>query len=180
MLNTLKLLLVAVLVLGVSAGCSLVNSQEDDEAQFDKDQLAQVQQEPAAEFEGELLDGEEAAFADYSGKPLIINFWASWCSPCRAEMPELIEAYETHKDDIQFIGVNFRDTKALANRFYDEFEVPYESFFDQSGKIGFSYGVRALPATFFIDSEGTIIDRKLGALSREELDERIDLLLDES
>jgi len=180
MLNTLKLLLVAALILGVSAGCSLVNSPADDEAQFNKDQLAEVEPEPAEEFEGELLDGEEAAFADYKGKPVILNFWASWCAPCRKEMPEFIEAYEMHGDDIQFVGVNFRDTRAPANTFYDEFEVPYESFFDQSGKIGFSYGVRVLPVTVFIDADGTIIGRKLGAVSRDELDEGINLLLDES
>ncbi len=169
MLKSATFFAIACVWLLAGAGCSLTADPGEPEPKLEL--------ETAEEFEGELLDGEPAASADYSGKPLIINFWASWCSPCRAEMPELIEAYETHKDDIQFIGVNFRDTKALANRFYDEFEVPYESFFDQSGKIGFSYGVRALPATFFIDSDGMILGRQLGALDREELDAGIELLL---
>lgn len=129
----------------------------------------------------ELETGNTISLSDFEGQPIVINFWASWCAPCRVEMPHLIEAYNTHAPEgVVFIGIDIQDTTSDALSFLEEFEVPVDEGYiivtDDTGGTSIDYGVSGLPATFFIDSEGIVVARWVGAVNAELLNEKIGLI----
>ncbi len=134
--------------------------------------------EPVANFSAPLLDGSgELALEDLSGKPVVLNFWASWCVPCEDEAPMLKAAHDTYGDDIHFVGVNIRDGRSDALAFVDEYDLAFPSVRDESLTIYADYGLTGQPETFFIDSEGILVEHVPGPLTNERLTELIELLL---
>ena len=133
----------------------------------------------APEFTLSQLNGEgEVSLSDFEGAPIVVNFWASWCAPCRVEMPHLVEAHERYKDEgIRFIGVAIQDTNEDALAFIEEFAVPVDDGYimvtDPDGEATINYGVGGLPVTFFIDRDGTVHTRWAGVVNGAILDERI-------
>ena len=125
--------------------------------------------EPAPDFVLLVLDGEPVRLSDFRGKTVVLNFWASWCPPCRAEMPEFQELWEQRgpggPDDLVILAVDFlpEDTVSAAGGFVEEFELTFPVLFDTSdGDVAQRYGVRGLPATFFIDADGVMRAKNLG------------------
>jgi thiol-disulfide isomerase/thioredoxin len=101
--------------------------------------------------------------SDYKDKAVIINFWASWCAPCREEMPFLQTVWTEYKDDgLIFIGIDVLDDTSSAKEFVDSFNINYLNLSDNTGKVSNHYGVIALPATFFIDKNGNIVKQNYG------------------
>ena len=133
----------------------------------------------APEFMLSQLNGEgEVSLSDFEGSPIVVNFWASWCAPCRVEMPHLVEAHERYKDEgVRFIGVAIQDTNEDALAFIEEFDVPVDDGYvmvtDPDGEATIDYGVGGLPVTFFIDRDGTVHTRWAGVVNGAILDERI-------
>ncbi|MBI4328983.1 MAG: TlpA family protein disulfide reductase [Chloroflexi bacterium] len=126
--------------------------------------------EPARDFQLALFSGETVRLSDFRGRPVVVNFWATWCAPCRVETPILVEVYKESKDaGVVFIGVNIQDTEADALRFIQAFGIPYLVGPDSTGKIVVDYGVGALPVTFFIDRAGVLHKRWEGAIDRDAL-----------
>ena len=125
------------------------------------------------------LNGEgEVSLADFEGSPIVVNFWASWCAPCRVEMPHLVNAFEQYSDDgVVFIGVAIQDTNEDALAFIEEFNVPVDSGYvmvtDPDGTATIDYGVGGLPITFFIEPDGTVRTRWAGVVNGALLDEKI-------
>jgi thiol-disulfide isomerase/thioredoxin len=128
--------------------------------------------------EGETSDGSHAKnfslpslngskrveLNDFKGKPIIINFWASWCGPCREEMPFLEKTWNEYKDKgVVFLGINVLDEEKNAKDFLNLFGVSYTNLRDSSGEAANAYSVAALPVTFFIDKEGKIVRMNYGA-----------------
>ena len=102
------------------------------------------------------------------GTPTIINFWASWCPPCRDEAPLLEEMWLKHQSDVLILGVNTQDANQTnANNFLDEFEWTFPNVVDAGSRIGIQYGVFGLPETFFINRDGTISFKYAGPLTAE-------------
>ena len=110
----------------------------------------------------------------------MINFWATWCGPCREEMPLLQKEWEKHKDDnIDFIGIDVMDDKNLAAAFVKEMGVGYTNLHDPTGKTSHEYGVIALPATFFINKEGRVAVKNYGPFLGKEGKKKFRLFIEE-
>jgi peroxiredoxin len=123
--------------------------------------------QPIPDFTLPTLTGETISTTDYRGKTLVLNFWASWCPPCRAEMPDLQALHDERAtaDDLVVLGVNFlaEDTIEAATTFVDEFALTLPVVLGMpDGSVAQRYGVRGLPATFFIDRNGILRKTNLG------------------
>lgn len=129
---------------------------------------------PMPELRGMTLGGETLSPEDYGGRVVVVNFWATWCGPCRREQPALSEVQAAQgSDGAVFIGVNFRDDAAAARAYLGEFGVAYPSLEDPSGSIGYRFGVPYLPATIVADAQGQLRFRAVGAVDRATLEELI-------
>ncbi len=125
--------------------------------------------QPMPAFDLAVLEGEgRLVSAEAAGRPLILNFWASWCTSCRQEHPVLLSLGLRARatGDFAIAGINSRDTAPHAMRFLDrEGQFPYVSGFDPRGRTGIDYGVYGMPETFFIDAEGVVQGRHPGPLT---------------
>jgi cytochrome c biogenesis protein CcmG/thiol:disulfide interchange protein DsbE len=123
---------------------------------------------PAPEFTLTLFDGRTIRLSDFRGKVVFLNFWASWCPPCRAEARLLEESWQRYKDQgVVFLGVDIQDREEDARRFIQEFGITYLNGRDPKNRIAIDYGVYGIPETFFIDPEGRIAYKHIGALDWE-------------
>lgn len=170
-LGLLSLLVVAV----VAGGIVLFGGDEPDTPDvpdLSTDLGLDVQNgEPAPDFSLDLFDGTAFRLSDHlrdDGRPVILNLWASWCSPCRAEMPEFDLASQTHTD-VLFLGIAVDDTLEAARAFADEVAVGYALAFDESDRVARRYFSPGLPATFFISSDGVIVRKAYGQLDADDL-----------
>jgi len=119
----------------------------------------------APDFSAAGLDGGSVRLAEFRGQPVILNFWASWCNPCRREFPLLRDVHES--DGVVVVGVVINDIPSDAAAFVDEFGATWPQALDDDGKIARAYGVRAPPQTLFIGPDGVIRDRMYGITSDE-------------
>lgn len=125
------------------------------------------------EFESELFDGTVVSAADLRGKPVLLNFWYAGCAPCRAEAPWLNELHASFGEKVAFYGANVRDEKGTAEAFEKNFEVPYPSFRDVTGKVLLAMSkyvpAQAVPTTVVLDAEGRVAARILGQIDKSVL-----------
>ena len=167
-------LLATLLTLGL-AGCSDQQGPSDESGNIgfqvgdgSVTVIPAEQREVAPILSGETLDGEQLSTADYPDQMLLINVWGSWCAPCRAEAPALVEVAE-QMPEVQFIGVNTRDLDpAPAQAFVKAFNLPYPSIYDPDGAQLLNFGQlppKAIPSTLIIDTEGRVAARILGEAS---------------
>ncbi|MCJ7727476.1 MAG: TlpA family protein disulfide reductase [Actinobacteria bacterium] len=114
------------------------------------------------------LDGNEISLSDFNGKVLILNFWATWCSPCREEIPDFVEVYNEYESkDVQFIGVSNEDISTLKS-FVEDYDISYPILIDDANIMG-KWGISAIPTTFVFDKNGQIIFKNVGMMTREQL-----------
>ena len=130
------------------------------------------------EFDLPRLNGPgTVAVSDLAGRPVILNFWASWCIPCRREMPLFERMHQRFSEEITIIGIDVRDAPINAKEFVEEFDITYEILRDPKAELAGRLNVDPLPQTFFVDAEGRLNgDPVLGEISEEELLTRIDEL----
>ena len=111
---------------------------------------------PAPDFTLTTVDGQPFTLSDLNGTPVVLNFWATWCGPCRAEMPELQSAAQRYEPTIRIIGVDQGEDAGTVQSFLDELGVTFSVPMDTEMDIGERYRIIGLPTTFFIDKEGII------------------------
>ena len=133
----------------------------------------------AADFTIYDGNGNEVHLSDFAGKPVILNFWASWCVPCKKEMPDFNEKYLEYGDEIQFLMIDFaKDDKIEdAKEYVSEMGFKFPVYFDVYGDATSTYKIDAFPTTIFIDADGYIMDRYRGTISEETLQSGIDKIL---
>ncbi len=133
---------------------------------------------PAANFNLPLFSGGELTLSSLKGKPVVINFWAAWCPPCREEALILEKVWQLYKNEgVTFVGVDIQDTEEDARAFIKEFGITYPNAKDASGRVTIDYGVSGLPVTFFVNREGLIVSRWVGAISETMLVDRVEEIL---
>ena len=139
---------------------------------------------PAPDFSLVMLrsdTGKSAlSLSNFKGKPVVLNFWASWCQPCKEELPLLENAWkqmQAQQKDIVFLGIDFQESSSDATSFLQLHGITYLAGLDTNGSIASKYGVTSLPQTIFIDRNGTVISREPQELTAQELSKNLQLIV---
>jgi cytochrome c biogenesis protein CcmG/thiol:disulfide interchange protein DsbE len=134
--------------------------------------------QPAPTFVLKALGtGEVVKLAELRGKPVVLNFWSTWCGPCRAEHPVLDWAFRQYGNQVKFLGAVFEDTEENARAYIARAGSPFPQLVDPQSQMAVDYGVAGVPETYFIDAEGIIRDKFVGPIDRASFTARIRTLL---
>ena len=117
----------------------------------------------------EVGTGKTISLDQFKGRPVVVNFWATWCRPCYEEHPVLVANARALQPNVQFLGIVFQDSEEKIQKFLDERGRAYPTVIDDAGKTAIAYGVGGVPETFFIDANGTIVAKHAGPLTNEDL-----------
>ena len=134
---------------------------------------------PAPDFTVYDAQGNQVRLSDYFGKPIVLNFWASWCGPCKMEMPDFQEKYLELGEEVTFLMVNMtdgRETQTAAQAFIEQQGFTFPVLFDLNSNAAMIYRVYSLPTTYFISAQGELIAQATGAISGETLQKGIDMI----
>lgn len=204
MKNKRNFLIIMICFIGLIVGATLLYNYLGDRFKTDSlvvpeqqetedgDQTAQeetnedeqtVQETPAADFTVTDREGNSVKLSDFEGKPVVLNFWASWCGPCKSEMPDFEEAYKEYEEDIHFLMVNLtdgsRETVEDADSYISSQGYTFPVYYDTESDAAITYNVYSVPTTYFIDAEGNLTAWAQGAIDRETLQKGIDMVFSE-
>ncbi len=176
----MKKLLVLLLALSMLLCCGCGEKEEAE-----KETETQVTTEEPVELAPQITvydrAGKTVQLSDMKGKPVVINFWATWCGPCKSELPAFQQAYETYGEDVCFMMVDMvsgrTETKAGAIEYVDGQGYTFPLYFDEDETAVMAYNITAVPATFVIDANGVLVDQHVGAMSFEALEALLQTVL---
>jgi cytochrome c biogenesis protein CcmG, thiol:disulfide interchange protein DsbE len=125
----------------------------------------------APDFELKTLDGKSIRLSELQGKKVILNFWATWCPPCRAEMPEMQNFYENHNKDVEILAVNLtsQDSRDKVGPFIKEYGLTFPVVLDDEGEVLSMYEIEPIPTSYIIDSEGIIRQKYVGPMTYDQM-----------
>ena len=181
--TTLIILVLALAVFLVGASVlykTLTESIDSDQLATEATQETDHPLMQAPDFTVYDIDGNEVKLSDFFGKPIVVNFWASWCGPCKMEMPDFQEKYLELGEEVTFLMVNMtdgsRETVDIASAFIAEQGYTFPVFYDTASSAAITYSVYSLPTTFFIDAQGNADAQATGAIDAATLQKGIDMI----
>lgn len=173
---------VLLLAVAVFAYNALINEYTPGDLPHDAAQEGENRQ-AAPDFTVFDKNGKEVTLSSFKGKPVVINFWATWCGPCKSELPAFQKMYNEYKDKIQFLMVNLTDgvqeKKADVDSFIEKEGYTFPVFYDTQYSGAYAYSVSSVPLTVFVDSEGYINNARIGAMNEAMLSRYINNLIGE-
>ncbi len=173
--NKALIIVLAVLIAALVIGSRLYTlyADPDDAASL----TGGADAETAPDFTVYDADGNAVSLSDYLGTPVVLNFWASWCGPCRSEMGDIDAAYAEYGNEVAFLIVNLtdgsRETQSSAQRYIDGEGYAFAPLFDLESDAASAYSVRSIPASYFIGADGGIVSTYRGAMSADALESGI-------
>jgi len=183
------ILLLTILILTALSLAACVGTVAEDQASAEGDPMAAANSlppaptvgHPAPEFSLLTLDGDEIRLSELRGKPVIINFWASWCGPCRLEMPDLQATHLEQGDGLTVLGVNLTERDSNLDEvagFIEELGVTFPIVLDTEGEVADLYRVRGQPASIFVDADGVVSTVFYGIVNEQFIQDRISELVE--
>ena len=181
--NLIVGLLLAIIILGGTLLLFRGAEAKPEETQATETTQATEPINLAPDFTMEDMESNAVKLSDFRGTPVVLNFWASWCGPCKSEMPEFESTYQTYGDQVQFVMVDLvsgrSETKEMGLEVIQEAGYTFPVFFDVNQEASAAYEISAIPMTCFISAEGEIVMQQIGKLSAEGLEEGIQAILAE-
>lgn len=170
--------LLIVLLIGI-AGFNLYNDRKEV-TEIDStgiavsdDQTGIALGDRAPDFKVQTMDGEEVNLSDYKGKKVFLNFWATWCPPCKAEMPHMQAFYEEQPEDVEILAVNLEESTEKAADFAKQYELTFPILMDADGTVAETYEVYTIPTTYVLNEDGTVHQKIVGPMDEPMMQELI-------
>ena len=183
--------LLAVLLLLTASACTpadggletLPSEDKETSAPSDTAETGAPSADTAPDFTILDMEGKEVKLSDFFGTPIVLNFWASWCPPCKAELPDFEEACKKYDGDVVFLMVNLtdgqRETVEVAKDFIASEGYTFPVYFDTKYEAAYTYGVSSIPQTYFINADGSLEARATGMISSSQLEQGIGMIYSE-
>ncbi len=156
------------------------NADQQEDAQTAQEESQENASSKAIDFTVLDANENEVTLESRIGKPVVLNFWASWCGPCKSEIPDFEKLYKEYGDDIEFVMVNLtdgtRETIEGAKKFIEKEEVTFPVYFDVNSEAAAAYQVTSIPTTYFIDDQGYLVAYAKGAMDEEMIRKGIDMI----
>ncbi|MBC8330632.1 MAG: redoxin domain-containing protein [Anaerolineae bacterium] len=172
------LTLITGLIVGVGLGLLVIGFFTDGDSPRMSESLDQsaststlAMDAPAPDFELVSLNGESIRLEDLRGQPVLINFWATWCAPCKLEMPAFQDRYEQHAGALRILAVNFDEPRADVHAFADDLGLTFDVLLDPGGEVQRLYQVRGYPTTVLVDADGVVRVLHIGLMTENQLDQ---------
>ena len=191
MKNSVKWIVIALVLVGFIAGASVLYNKLSDEYELTpsvqttsgsnnhSEQSSDAEDYTAPDFTVLDYEGNPVKLSDFKGKPVVINFWATWCYYCKEEMPDFNDAFKKYPD-VEFLMVNatdgYQETVESAKKYMEEQNFDFNVYFDTESEAVNAYYVNSFPTTFFIDAEGNLVTYANGMLDYDNLEKGIDLI----
>ena len=165
----LKLFIPALVVALLLAGCGSQKAETAGSGEAATTAPAMAAPEGFPDFTVYNSNSDPVKLSDYLGKPIVLNFWASWCGPCKAEMPAFQKAYEELGDQVQFLMVNVGEHMDEGSAFIASSGYSFPVLYDVNSIASYTYQISSIPATFFFDADGQIVDAHVGTMQESDL-----------
>jgi thiol-disulfide isomerase/thioredoxin len=155
--------------LGSPNGSGLVNNLLSQQSAPSKGQVV-------ADFSLSNLAGDPVKLSQFHGHPMIVNFWATWCGPCKDEMPLLEKTFQNHHGDLVILGVNIEETPAVIKPFLEKYHISFPVVIDSTGEVENRFLIRGYPTSLFVDANGVLQGQHIGVLNEDLLSGYLDLV----